>query len=284
MKTFSKRPAPGERGEPVSCPVCGSGTSRPLWDLGDCRFVRCAVCGHVYQNPRPTPRDLARRYDEEYLEYEIRNAQGYLDLMLLGLRDLGFWEVEAGLPEDRCFLDVGCATGALVEYAARRGWKAEGVEVCGPAAEYGRKVRGVMIREGTLEDAAFPEAWFDVVHSSHVIEHVPEPGAFLAEIRRILKPGGWCVTVTPNRTSLQAALFGSGWRSVIPDHMHLFSRPGILRLIRDSGLEPLRTVTWGGIARGLAPAPLKAVLDRSAKLFGFGDVLAVLARKPAAPD
>jgi len=130
--------------------------------------------------------------------------------------------------------------------------------------------------------ATVADASFDFVHSSHVIEHVPEPGAFLAEIHRILKPGGWCVTVTPNRTSLQAALFGSGWRSVIPDHMHLFSRPGLLRLVRDSGLAPLRTATWGGIALGLAPAPLKAALDRAAKLLGFGDVLAVLARKPPA--
>lgn len=282
MKTFSKRPAPSERLEGAACPVCGSPETRPLWDLGDFAFARCPGCGHVYQNPRPDPADLTLRYDEEYLDYEVRNALPYLRLMLLGLADLGFERIEAALPEGRSFLDVGCATGALVEHAARRGWEARGVEVCGPAAEYGRRVRGVTILEGSLRDAAFPDDGFDFVHSSHVIEHVPEPGAFLAEIRRILKPGGWCVTVTPNRTSLQAALFGPGWRSVIPDHMHLFSRSGLLRLIRDSGLSPLRTVTWGGIALGLAPAPVKAALDRAAKLLGFGDVLAVLARKTAA--
>lgn len=283
MKTFSKRPDPSERLEGSTCPVCGSPEARPLWNLGDFAFARCPGCGHVFQNPRPMPGDLARRYDEEYLGYEVRNAQPYLRLMLLGLADLGFEALEAGLPAGRSFLDVGCATGALVEHAARRGWEARGVEVCGPAAEYGRRVRGVTILEGTLQEAAFPADSFDFVHSSHVIEHVPEPGLFLSEIFRVLKPGGWCVTVTPNRTSLQAALFGPGWRSVIPDHMHLFSRSGLLRLIRDSGLAPLRTVTWGGMAQGLAPAPLKAVLDRSAKILGFGDVVAVLARKPEVP-
>lgn len=284
MKTFSKRPAPSERLARAACPVCASRETRPLWNLGDFAFARCTGCGHVYQNPRPDPSDLTLRYDEDYLEYEVRNALPYLRLMLLGLSDLGFEGIEAALPAGRSFLDVGCATGALVEHAARRGWDATGVEVCGPAAEYGRRVRGVTILEGTLRDAAFPEGRFDFVHSSHVIEHVPEPGAFLSEIFRILKPGGWCATVTPNRTSLQASLFGPGWRSVIPDHMHLFSRSGLLRLIRESGLEPLRTATWGGIAQGLAPAPVKAVLDRAAKLLGFGDVIAVLARKPAVPD
>ncbi len=284
MKTFSKRPAPGERGERVSCPVCGSGTARPLWDLGDCSFARCAGCGHVYQNPRPSPPDLARRYDEEYLEYEVRNAEPYLRLMLLGLADLGFEEVEASLPEGRRFLDVGCATGALVEHAARRGWAAEGVEVCGPAAEYARKVRGVPVRTGTLQEAAYPDNCFDFVHVSHVIEHVPEPGDFLSEIRRILRPGGWCAVVTPNRTSLQAFLFGSGWRSVIPDHVHLFSRGGLIRLLASRGFRPVRRATWGGMAQGLAPAPVKAFLDRAAKIFGFGDVAAVLARNPLPPD
>lgn len=284
MKTFSKRPAPSERLEGAACPVCGSRETRPLWDLGDFAFARCAGCGHVYQNPRPDPSDLTLRYDEGYLAYEVRNALPYLRLMLLGLSDLGFEKIEAGLPAGRSFLDVGCATGALVEHAARRGWEARGVEVCGPAAEYGRRVRGVTILEGTLQDAVFPENAFDFVHSSHVIEHVPEPGLFLSEIFRILKPGGWCVTVTPNRTSFQSLAFGPGWRSVIPDHVHLFSRSGLLRLIRNSGLAPIRTVTWGGIAEGMAPAPVKALLDRSAKALGFGDVIAVLARKPAAPD
>ena len=280
MKTFSKHPAPSERLERVSCPVCGGRGIRPFWDLGDFSFSRCADCGHVYQNPRPRPSDLALRYDNEYLDYEVRNAEAYLRLMLLGLGDLGFEAIEAALPSGRRFLDVGCATGALVEHAVRRGWEAEGVEVCGPAAEYGRRVRGVPIRTGTLQDAAFPEGRFDFVHSSHLIEHLPEPGEFLAEVFRVLKPGGYCATVTPNRDGLQARLFGGGWRSVIADHVHLFSRSGLLRLIRARGFTPLRTVTWGGIALGLAPASVKALLDHSAKAFGFGDVVAVLARKP----
>ncbi|MCK7577141.1 MAG: class I SAM-dependent methyltransferase [Chromatiales bacterium] len=141
-------------------------------------------------------------------------------------------------------------------------------------------MRGVPIRTGTLQDAAFPEGRFDFIHSSHLIEHVPEPGEFLAEVFRVLKPGGYCVTVTPNRDGLQARLFGGGWRSVIADHVHLFSRSGLIRLTRAWGFTAFRTVTWGGIALGMAPAPVKAALDRSAKAFGFGDVVAVLARKP----
>ncbi len=280
-KTYSKRPGPGEVLVPAACPVCGSAESRRLWDLGSFAFSRCAGCGHIFQNPRPRPRDLAARYDEEYLAYEIENAGAFLRLMLLGLGDLGFPEIEAALPAGKSLLDVGCATGALVEYAARRGWDARGVELCGPSAEYGRKVRGVSIHTGTLAEAAFPDESFDFIHSSHVIEHVDEPGEFLSEIRRILKPGGYCATVTPNSAGLQALLFRGGWRSAIADHVHLFSASGLERLLRSRGLPPVRRATWGGMAQGLAPAAVKAFLDRTAKLLGFGDVVAVLSRKPS---
>ena len=236
----------------------------------------------MYQNPRPRPSDLAARYDGEYLDYEIRNAEAFLNLMELGLRDLGFDRIEADLPTGKSFLDVGCATGALVERAARRGWDARGVEICGPAAEYARNIRKVSVLTGTLEEAAFPEDSFDFVHSSHVLEHIAEPREFVAEIRRILKPGGWCAIVTPNTASLQARLFRGQWRSAIADHVHLFSLYGLRRLLSETGLVPERWVTWGGMARGLAPAPIKSVLDRASKVFGFGDVMAVLARKPSA--
>jgi 2-polyprenyl-3-methyl-5-hydroxy-6-metoxy-1,4-benzoquinol methylase len=221
---------------------------------------------------------LANRYDEAYKQYEVENAENFFRLMRLGLADLGFDEIEASLPAGRRFIDIGCATGALVQHMASRGWESVGVELCEESAEFGRRQRGVDIRTGTLETAAFPDAWFDLVHSSHVIEHVPEPGALVDEIQRVLKPGGWCVTATPSVSGFQARLLGRHWRSVIPDHVHLFSPSGLQRLFSERGLAPVRLKTWGGIAKGLAPAPIKSVLDRLAKRYGFGDVMALLVR------
>lgn len=278
MKTYFTSPKPDEQKEAVYCPVCREPGTRPYWKLEGYSFVRCINCSHVYQNPRPLPSDLANRYDEAYKQYEVENAENFFKLMRLGLADLGFDEIEASLPAGRRFIDIGCATGVLVRHMADRDWEAVGVELCEESADFGRRQRGVEIRTGTLETAAFPDACFDLVHSSHVIEHVPEPGAFVNEIRRVLKPGGWCITVTPSVSGFQARLLGRHWRSAIPDHVHLFSPPGLQRLFSERGLAPVRLKTWGGIAKGLAPAPIKSVLDRWAKRYGFGDVMALLAR------
>ncbi|HAP43127.1 MAG: hypothetical protein A2087_02975 [Spirochaetes bacterium GWD1_61_31] len=280
MKTYFKPPRPGETSVAAACPICGCYTVRQFWRLPEYSFQRCTGCGHVYQNPRPSPLDLVERYDEDYKQYEVDNADNFFNLMRLGLDDVGFSGLEASLPPGKRALDVGCATGMLVAALEKRGWQAEGVEVCQASADYGRATRGVTIHVGTLDSLHLPAASFDLVHSSHVIEHVSEPGAFLREMHRILKPGGYLVCATPNLASYQARRFGTEWRSAIADHVHLFSLRSLRRLIRQCGFQPLRHKTWGGIALGLAPPRRKACLDRWAKRLGFGDVQIQLARKP----
>ena len=279
MKTFFKGPAPDEVCDPVTCPLCGFSTVRPLWNLGEYSFQKCTGCGHVYQNPRPRPEHLARRYDADYRDYEVENAGNFFNLMQLGLEDVGFSGIEKALAGEKRFLDVGCATGALVEHLQIRGWVSEGMEICEEAAAYGREKRGVTIHTGTLETRSFPESSFDVVHTSHVIEHVPDPDLFAAEIFRILKPGGWYICATPNIASFQARCFKGAWRSAIADHVHLFSVRSLTRLLKQAGFTVYRHKTWGGIPKGLTAEPVKRVADRLAKRFGFGDVQIQLARK-----
>jgi 2-polyprenyl-3-methyl-5-hydroxy-6-metoxy-1,4-benzoquinol methylase len=179
----------------------------------------------------------------------------------------------------RTFLDIGCATGMLIESMRGEGWEVRGVDVCRESAEYGRVHRGVDIFPGTLDEAHFADGSFGVVHFSHLIEHVPDPRGFLGEVRRILAPGGFAVITTPNIDGFQARLFGKAWRSAIADHLVLFSRKTLIRLVRESGFDVLQSVTWGGLAVGTAPFIVKRPVDRLAKRWGFGDVVMVLAAK-----
>lgn len=279
MKTFSMQPAEHESQETVFCAVCGSGRFRPYWRCDGFVFVRCRDCGHIYQNPRPVFGDLKKRYQDEYFDYELENDAQFFDLMRRGLQDIDFDSLEANTPKPRRFLDIGCATGMLVAHLAERGWEAEGLEICVPAAEFGTTKRGVTIHVGTVDEIMFPEGHFDLVHFSHVIEHVPDPGAFLGEVARITRPGGHVVIVTPNTASLQARLFGASWRSAIADHLNLFSRRSLSRLMHEAGFELVATKTWGGIAHGMAPGIVKRPVDRLAKAFGFGDVVLELGRR-----
>jgi 2-polyprenyl-3-methyl-5-hydroxy-6-metoxy-1,4-benzoquinol methylase len=283
-KTYSSPPGK-ERMETVPCPLCGSGRWRHFLSCDGFGFVRCRDCAASFQNPRPVFDDVRRRYGADYFSYELENERNFFGLMRLGLADIRFRERTAGFGSrsdsavPRTLLDIGCATGMLIESMRVEGWQVRGVDVCQESAEYGRSHRGVDIFPGTLEEARLPDSSFGVVHFSHLIEHVPDPRAFLAEVRRILAPGGLAVITTPNVDGFQARLFGKGWRSAIADHLVLFSRRTLQRLVEESGFDLRQSVTWGGLAVGTAPGFIKRPVDRLAKKLGFGDVVMVLAAK-----
>jgi SAM-dependent methyltransferase len=237
-------------------------------------------------NPQPEQAEIERRYREgsgaEYLSYELANEAAFLRLQELALADAGFPELEAALKRGAGgppkVLDIGCATGALLAKLRDRGWDCVGVEIS-PAADYARGERNLDVRSRPLEENHLSGGSFDLVLASHLIEHLNNPALFVAEVHRILAPGGCCMVTTPNIAGFQARLFRGHWRSAIFDHLYLFSIKTLSALLRQSGFVIERTVTWGGLGAGIAPAPIKRIADSAAKRFGFGDVMLLRGRK-----
>ncbi|MBN1837841.1 MAG: class I SAM-dependent methyltransferase [Spirochaetales bacterium] len=283
MKTYSEAPGQ-ERTRWILCPLCGADASRPFLAGEGFRYVRCCACRLVFQNPQPLLQDLRRRYAAGYFRYELENELNFFNLMKLGLADIRFDRLAAGIPRPRKFLDIGCATGMLLDHVRGQGWEVEGVEVCRESAEHGIRERSLRIHIGTLEEASLPGASFAVVHGSHLIEHVPDPRALLAEIRRVLAPGGRLIVTTPNVDGFQAKLFRGRWRSAIADHLVLFSKRTLRALLVRAGFRVLAVRTWGGLAKGAAPGWIKRPVDALAKALGFGDVVLMLAEKGRGAD
>jgi SAM-dependent methyltransferase len=284
IKTWSTPIIPEEK-KPVPCAVCGGALFKPSLSCEGFAYVRCVSCGLVQMNPQPLEGEIRRRYDdrcgEEYLSYELANEGSFLALALLALKDAGFEEIESEFLEKppARLLDIGCATGSLLAHLRERGWETTGVEISGPQAEYGRDKRNLDLRNLPLEENRFPAAHFNVVLASHLIEHLNNPAAMVGEVHRILAPGGRFFITTPNIDGFQARLFRGRWRSAIFDHLYLFSIKTLSRLLEENGFTVERIGTWGGLAAGLAPAPVKRVFDRAAKRFGFGDVMIIRARR-----
>lgn len=280
MKTFSTIPSKIEKDRKILCPLCSSQDFVTLWDLDNFSYSKCPNCSLVYQNPQPIASDVENRYDESYFSYEIENEDAFLNLMLLGLKDIGF---DCCLPigQSRKILDIGCATGLFLEYMKKLGWDTYGVEVCSSAAEFGNSHRSLNIFNGILDNAPILENSLDVIHLSHVIEHVNEPDKFVKMIFTLLKPGGVAYCTTPNIAGFQARLFKNKWRSVIPDHMVLFSIKTLKKIFRQSGFKIEAYRTWGGLCAGSGyPKLVKKILDRAAKPMGFGDVVIIKAIRP----
>ncbi len=108
-------------------------------------------------------------------------------------------------------LDVGCATGVFLQWFQAGGsWDLYGLELSEGAARVARAA-GLNVFIGQLEEAAYPENYFDVVTFWDVLEHISDPRSALLETRRILKPDGILVLRLPNAASLDARIFRQYW-------------------------------------------------------------------------
>jgi len=163
-------------------------------------------------------------------------------------------------------LDLGCGGGLLTEELLKAGFAVTGVD----AAHGALRVARDHARQGHL-DGRYVQALAErlpvadrslaAVVSSDFIEHVADLGVVLAEVRRILAPGGLFLYDTINRTWL-TRLFHIGvlqeWKKLVPPDTHdwrSFIRPGELKAaLARAGLRPVET-------RGLRPVqPLRFAL------------------------
>ena len=291
VKTWST-PVNAEEKKPIPCTLCGGTQFKPSLSCDGFSYVRCVSCSLVQINPQPLEREISERYNtrsgEDYLSYELANEEAFLNLQLLALKDVKFWELEEELIKNRSntapgkkmrALDIGCATGSLLAYLSERGWETTGVEISTPQAEYGNSVRKLDIRKLPLEANHFPDGYFDVILASHLIEHLNNPGAMASEANRILAPGGSFFVTTPNIAGFQARIFKSRWRSAIFDHLYLFSGKTLKTLLVNKGFTIEKTAVWGGLAAGTAPLFLKRLADRTVKKLSLGDVMIMRAVK-----
>jgi 2-polyprenyl-3-methyl-5-hydroxy-6-metoxy-1,4-benzoquinol methylase len=134
-------------------------------------------------------------------------------------------------------LDLGCGSGMWLSTMRDLGWRAEGVDF-DPAAAAAAAARGLAVRCGSLERQGFPDATFDAITMSHVVEHLPDPLQTLTECARILKPGGKLIVWTPNASSLGRGVFKQSWRGLEPPrHLHLFSPQSMCALLERAGFS-----------------------------------------------
>jgi ubiquinone/menaquinone biosynthesis C-methylase UbiE len=139
-------------------------------------------------------------YDAFARHYDDRRARGYHKLI-----DNQAAALVKRVGEGKTVLEVGCGTGLILERVAAFARRAEGVDVSPGMVEHARR-RGLNVGVADATALPYPDAAFDVAFSFKVLAHVAKFDEALAEMLRVVKPGGHIVFDIYNRHSLRYAM------------------------------------------------------------------------------
>lgn len=121
------------------------------------------------------------------------------------------WHIPAfagfGGARNKRVLEIGCGNGADAAMFAWHGARYTGVDLTTEAMQATREhlaAEGLQgeLRAENAEQLSFDDGSFDIVYSFGVLHHTPRPAAALAEVHRVLKPGGTAKIMLYHRRSL----------------------------------------------------------------------------------
>jgi SAM-dependent methyltransferase len=232
----------------LRCPVCGREHDQELraiavvfWTTDEIEIAACAGCGAIVLGAVMPPG-----------QYDVGDLDRYVE-SYASIEAIADMLVKVGAPPGARMLDIGCGYGFGLDLAqVLLKWTAIGADPSSAAAR-GRAELGLDIRPGNIDDAFSPDERFDVVFASEVLEHVPDPRAFLGVVRERLSPHGIFALTTPDASVVRdgtplATLHAS---LSIGAHEFLVDRGGLERLLHDAGFEA-RVRSDGTSLRALA--------------------------------
>jgi len=286
------------------CALCGERDHRLFFAVREERFWRCAGCGLIQMHPLPENLPVG----EDYAGFDLETYQKFLAMFRIPQ-----YERDAASILERAkgkrLLDIGCGTGEFLTVAERSGFRPVGLEPSKTAFAIARKAHPVL--RGELATAGFEADSFDVVTLWSVLEHVPEPSAFLRRIRDLLRQNGILALRVPEvrglLPSLAVGLYRLSFGRIVAPlrvlyqldwhykHFYGFDRWTIRRLLESNGFEVVGLRLENSysapslhlrmdylpvprLARKIVAVGLSAVLVL-AKAFHLEDEVVLLARK-----
>ena len=251
--------APRTSFETIACYACGSPQCTPFIEAEDdlggrpgrFRFVTCAKCGLVYQNPRLPLEAIKAWYDDEYIAHRKKTDWGPLTraynyaMERHDRRKLALVRRYVALDARSRALDVGCGAGTfLAMLAAEHGCEATGVDF--KDLSHLPWMKSIEFRCGLFPEQRFGSRRFDLITMWHFLEHDYEPRSTLAKARELLSADGRLIIEVPKLDSVSFRFFQERWPGLqAPQHTALYSHATLRSMATREGLEIVDHLPYG---------------------------------------
>lgn len=210
---------------------------------GEFTVVQCRGCGLMRTNPRPDAQSIGHYYPDEYAPYigtiiqpeqshSLASKAKKLFSVLIDFKTESIPSIPTGK-----MLEVGCASGRLLQKMTQQGWEVEGIEFSDVAAERA-KAAGFIVKSDALENISNTNAQYDLVTGWMVVEHLHQPVQALEKLANWAKPNGWLAISVPNAGSVEFRIFKDYWHALqLPTHLYHFTPDTLTALLNKAGWE-----------------------------------------------
>jgi 2-polyprenyl-3-methyl-5-hydroxy-6-metoxy-1,4-benzoquinol methylase/Zn ribbon nucleic-acid-binding protein len=234
----------------ATCPACDGAEHARFVEIYGFSYHECQACGHLFLANPPAPEDIARLY-----QGATEQSRVYVGEELFRLRVEQIARPKANfcteyLAPGGIWFDVGCGTGELMSVVRELGWEPRGCEADRAHVEFAR-AQGSQVIHGYVDE--LPSELGDsvrVLSALNLLEHLPEPRAWLERLTRPLAAGAHVVIEVPRHPSLSSfsnLLYPElACRHIYPpDHMHIFTEASLERVLAASGLHARAVWVFG---------------------------------------
>lgn len=219
-----------------ACASCESKNFSELFSVGTYKIEKCGECSLVRTKTFKSP-----TYTKYHRDVEYKESESFFKLIF----ETRYRIITKFVTDTGKILDIGSATGTLLDIFKKNGWKTFGIE---PSESYKiAKQKGHTIFHSSLEDLSINEK-FDVIVANHVLEHIENPKHFLSICHHLLNDGGILYIDVPNFGSLRSALQQGKWPYLLPnEHVHHFTYTSLLHLMNVSGFDITYSTSRSGV-------------------------------------
>jgi 2-polyprenyl-3-methyl-5-hydroxy-6-metoxy-1,4-benzoquinol methylase len=202
--------------------------------------VGCRECGLVYHNPVIEDQDR-HRLAVSHRQWHTGDAGLARQLRKLEKRWRRQWPLlQPVFQPGWRVLEIGCGLGLVGGRLASLGAQVWAVEPDPDQAAYARDHYDLTVFPGRIEEVAFENVSFDLILASHVIEHFPEPLAFLRQTRTYAQPHTWLFLETPNVLAPKVSFR----RMFSPAHNFYFAPQTLAWLLAKAGWQEDKRRVW----------------------------------------
>lgn len=219
----------------VKCPLCSKTYDKILLGF----LYHCGGCDFSWDVE--TKDNLKPATEAESGEFVWKDSK-------TKLFNNGLDQLERLLPSRGKLLDIGAGFGYFLDLARNRGWQVSGIDIDRKAIDFSKKRYGLEIFDKPIVQLGIPDNMYDAVTLWIVIEQLPDPVAELAQVFRILKPGGIVYIRAYNHSfhrltlPLSRILSGILKMSASMIHSYNFTAKSLMKIIQDRGFVDIHII------------------------------------------